>query len=222
MFAQLARDYRTVYKSYQPADARYLTLQRGHLMFLRPEEERFATAGLICATTMTATACSTTGPACSEQSDIAATARTDSRLHHNPEPGGLRHRPNGRHGVRTTDDDGEKATALPDAIRRMRLMIGIGILPATADQNTDALGRGHARPRKTASARLTISIVASSRCPITAPILPRGAVVIWSSMADEGPARPVSAVAAIATRSSGASTWKLVSSNTATCVDAVN
>jgi 5,10-methylenetetrahydromethanopterin reductase len=56
MFAQLARDYRTVYEAYQPADARYLTLHRGHLMFLRPEEERFATADLISATTMTATA----------------------------------------------------------------------------------------------------------------------------------------------------------------------
>ncbi len=53
---QLARDYRTVYESYQPADARYLTLHRGHLMFLRPEEERFATADLIRATTACGTA----------------------------------------------------------------------------------------------------------------------------------------------------------------------
>jgi 5,10-methylenetetrahydromethanopterin reductase len=30
--------YRKVYLSYQPADARYLTNHRGHLMFLRPEE----------------------------------------------------------------------------------------------------------------------------------------------------------------------------------------
>jgi len=30
--------YRKVYQSYQPADARYLSNHRGHLMFLRPEE----------------------------------------------------------------------------------------------------------------------------------------------------------------------------------------
>ena len=44
---RLTREYRTVYESYQPPDARYLTLHRGHLMFLRPEEDRFATADLI-------------------------------------------------------------------------------------------------------------------------------------------------------------------------------
>lgn len=51
----LVREYRSVYQSYHPADARYLTLHRGHLMFLRPEEERFATAQLIRATTATGT-----------------------------------------------------------------------------------------------------------------------------------------------------------------------
>ena len=40
----------TLYESYEPADARYLTLHRGHFMFLRPEEERFATAATSCAT----------------------------------------------------------------------------------------------------------------------------------------------------------------------------
>lgn len=46
-FGQVLRDYRTVYESYTPADARYLTLHKGHLMFLREEEDRFATADLI-------------------------------------------------------------------------------------------------------------------------------------------------------------------------------
>jgi 5,10-methylenetetrahydromethanopterin reductase len=55
-FDQLMQDYRIVYESYQPAEARYLTLHRGHLMFLRPEEERFATADLIRATTACGTA----------------------------------------------------------------------------------------------------------------------------------------------------------------------
>ena len=30
--------YRKVYEQYQPADARYMTNHRGHLMFVRPEE----------------------------------------------------------------------------------------------------------------------------------------------------------------------------------------
>ena len=47
--------YREVYLGYQPEDARYLTLHRGHLMFLRPEEEALITAELIGATTFTAT-----------------------------------------------------------------------------------------------------------------------------------------------------------------------
>ena len=40
--------YRTLYQSYRPADARYLTLHRGHLMRLRPEEETLVT-GDCCA-----------------------------------------------------------------------------------------------------------------------------------------------------------------------------
>lgn len=51
--AKLIEEYRPVYDSYQPADARYLTLHRGHLMFLRPEEERFITADLIRSMTVT-------------------------------------------------------------------------------------------------------------------------------------------------------------------------
>jgi 5,10-methylenetetrahydromethanopterin reductase len=54
-FEQLLQEYRTVYETYTPADARYLTLHKGHLMFVRPEEDRFATADLIRATTTTGT-----------------------------------------------------------------------------------------------------------------------------------------------------------------------
>jgi 5,10-methylenetetrahydromethanopterin reductase len=54
--AQIVRDYRTVYESYAPADARYLMLHKGHLMFVRPDEDRFATADLIRAMTTSGTA----------------------------------------------------------------------------------------------------------------------------------------------------------------------
>jgi 5,10-methylenetetrahydromethanopterin reductase len=47
--------YRELYLSYQPADARYLTNHRGHLMFLKPEEQHLCTAELIQATTFTGT-----------------------------------------------------------------------------------------------------------------------------------------------------------------------
>lgn len=47
--------YREIYQSYQPADARYLENHRGHLMFLRPEEEKLVTPELIKAMTMTGT-----------------------------------------------------------------------------------------------------------------------------------------------------------------------
>ena len=45
--AQALTAYRTLYQSYQPADARYLTLHRGHLMRLRPEEESLITGDLL-------------------------------------------------------------------------------------------------------------------------------------------------------------------------------
>lgn len=45
-----------IYERYEPADARYLTLHRGHFMFLRSEEERFVTADLVRDMTFTATA----------------------------------------------------------------------------------------------------------------------------------------------------------------------
>lgn len=50
----LAR-YRDIYERYQPADARYLTLHRGHLLFLRPEEESLVTPELIRDFTFTGT-----------------------------------------------------------------------------------------------------------------------------------------------------------------------
>ena len=36
-----------MYESYEPADARYLTLHRGHFMFVRPDEQRFLDAALL-------------------------------------------------------------------------------------------------------------------------------------------------------------------------------
>jgi 5,10-methylenetetrahydromethanopterin reductase len=46
-------EYRRVYESFEPADARYLRLHTGHLMWVRPEEERFVTPELIGAMTFT-------------------------------------------------------------------------------------------------------------------------------------------------------------------------
>jgi 5,10-methylenetetrahydromethanopterin reductase len=45
--------YMEIYKTYEPADARYLTNHRGHLMFLRPEEQQLLSADLIRAVTTT-------------------------------------------------------------------------------------------------------------------------------------------------------------------------
>ena len=47
--------FRAQYERYEPADARYLQLHTGHLMWVRPEEERFVTAELLTATTLTGT-----------------------------------------------------------------------------------------------------------------------------------------------------------------------
>ena len=52
--APLLERYRQIYLGYEPADARYLQNHRGHLMFLRPEEQEVCTADLIRATTFTA------------------------------------------------------------------------------------------------------------------------------------------------------------------------
>ena len=53
--APLVERYRQIYLGYEPADARYLSNHRGHLMFLRPEEHEICTAELIRATTFTGT-----------------------------------------------------------------------------------------------------------------------------------------------------------------------
>jgi 5,10-methylenetetrahydromethanopterin reductase len=51
----LADAYQQIYRTYEPADARYIANHRGHLMFLRSEEQALCTAELIKATTFTGT-----------------------------------------------------------------------------------------------------------------------------------------------------------------------
>ena len=46
--------YREIYQGYQPADARYLSNHRGHLMYLRPEEEALCNGDFIKAATRAA------------------------------------------------------------------------------------------------------------------------------------------------------------------------
>ena len=53
--SHLAERYQQIYEKYEPADARYLTNHRGHLMVLRPEEQEVCTADLIKTMTFTAT-----------------------------------------------------------------------------------------------------------------------------------------------------------------------
>lgn len=52
--SNLAGEYMKVHDRYEPADARYLTNHRGHLMFVRPEETHI-TPELVKATTMSGT-----------------------------------------------------------------------------------------------------------------------------------------------------------------------
>ena len=47
-------EYRRLYESYQPEDARYLSLHRGHALFVRDDEARFITPELITQASMTA------------------------------------------------------------------------------------------------------------------------------------------------------------------------
>jgi 5,10-methylenetetrahydromethanopterin reductase len=47
--------YRAIYEAYEPADARYLSNHRGHLMFLRPEEQAIISPDLIRTLTFTGT-----------------------------------------------------------------------------------------------------------------------------------------------------------------------
>lgn len=50
----LVERFREIYETYEPADARYLSNHRGHLMYLRPEEQELCTAELIRHSTWTA------------------------------------------------------------------------------------------------------------------------------------------------------------------------
>ena len=49
-------EYRRMYQTYEPPDARYLTLHKGHFMRVRPEEEKFLDAELLRDLSSTATA----------------------------------------------------------------------------------------------------------------------------------------------------------------------
>jgi hypothetical protein len=73
-----------------------------------------------------------------------------------------------------------------------------------------------ASPKKTARARLTVTIVASSSRPMTGPSLFRDGVCDLSTMICERRANPFSTPGSIGTRSSGASTSVLVIGRTAT------
>jgi 5,10-methylenetetrahydromethanopterin reductase len=53
-FAAELEAYRKVYLKYEPADARYLSNHRGHLMFVRPEEKHI-TANVIRGLSLTGT-----------------------------------------------------------------------------------------------------------------------------------------------------------------------
>ena len=53
-FKEELEDYRKVYEKYEPADARYLSNHRGHLMFVRPEEKHL-TANVISGMSLTGT-----------------------------------------------------------------------------------------------------------------------------------------------------------------------
>ncbi len=55
--ARLAfRAYRALYETFEPADAKYIQLHRGHLVYVRSEEAPFVTADLIRRSTFTASA----------------------------------------------------------------------------------------------------------------------------------------------------------------------
>ena len=48
--------YRALYETFEPPDARYIQMHRGHLVYVRPEEAPFVTGAQIAASTFTATA----------------------------------------------------------------------------------------------------------------------------------------------------------------------
>jgi 5,10-methylenetetrahydromethanopterin reductase len=53
--ADAVRHYRRIYEQYEPADAKWLAVHRGHLMFVRPEEKPFMTAEMLESFTFTGT-----------------------------------------------------------------------------------------------------------------------------------------------------------------------
>lgn len=52
---KLVAEYRKIYETYEPADARYLANHKNHLMTVRPEEEHLITGDFIRATTISGT-----------------------------------------------------------------------------------------------------------------------------------------------------------------------
>jgi 5,10-methylenetetrahydromethanopterin reductase len=48
-------EYRKVYERYEPEDARYLELHKGHLMWVRPDEQQFVSPELVRSLTFTGT-----------------------------------------------------------------------------------------------------------------------------------------------------------------------
>ena len=52
--AETVAAYVELAQTFEPADAKYLTNHRGHLMFVKPEEQKYVTGDLIRATTFTA------------------------------------------------------------------------------------------------------------------------------------------------------------------------
>lgn len=54
--AEAAEGYRAIYEGYEPADARYIALHRGHLIRVRPEERQFISDELVRMTSFTGTA----------------------------------------------------------------------------------------------------------------------------------------------------------------------
>jgi len=59
--AEILDEYLKLYQTYEPADARWLALHRGHLMYVRDDERRFLTEPVMKAMTFTGTAPDLTG-----------------------------------------------------------------------------------------------------------------------------------------------------------------
>jgi 5,10-methylenetetrahydromethanopterin reductase len=59
--AEALEGYGKLYETYEPADARWLALHTGHLMYVRDDERRFLTEPIMQAMTFTGTAADLTG-----------------------------------------------------------------------------------------------------------------------------------------------------------------